>query len=439
MFGYYLRLGLRQLRRNPVLTALMVLTLAVGVAASMSTLTVLRAMSADPIPDKSDRLVVPLLDNRPADGADTDPEPLAQLNYRDAVALHGARRGLRQSALYPIGPVVGPGRDDLPPFFSHGVAVHAEFFSMLDVDFVRGGPWSAEADARGDNVVVIRQSLADKLFGDDDPIGRPLRLDDRDYLITGVVADAWDPRPAFYRLVGGPGAFGGRDEVFLSFNAAIAAEVGQQGSIDCPVDPGDISGFEGLKRSECVWIQLWVELASSGDADAYRDFMAGYVAEQRKLGRFPRPDNHRLHDVLAWLDVNKVVSKDARLQTYLAFGFLLVCLVNTIGLLLAKFTARSGDIGVRRALGARKRSIFQQYLIEAGVVGLAGGLVGLALTFCGLWLIGRGSEDLARLARMDWAMLATTIGLAIGASLVAGLLPTWRACQVQPALQLKSQ
>jgi putative ABC transport system permease protein len=55
MFSYYLKLGLRSLRRNPVLTALMVLTLAVGVATSMSTLTVMRAMSGDPIPTKSDR------------------------------------------------------------------------------------------------------------------------------------------------------------------------------------------------------------------------------------------------------------------------------------------------------------------------------------------------------------------------------------------------
>src|SRR5437660_772486 len=66
MFAYYLRLGFRSLRRNPVLTALMVLTLGIGIAASMSTLTVLVIMSGNPIPDKSDRLLVPLLDNNPA-------------------------------------------------------------------------------------------------------------------------------------------------------------------------------------------------------------------------------------------------------------------------------------------------------------------------------------------------------------------------------------
>jgi putative ABC transport system permease protein len=188
-----------------------------------------------------------------------------------------------------------------------------------------------------------------------------------------------------------------------------------------------------------VWLSLLIQLKSASDAPAFRDFMAGYVAEQRKLGRFPRPDNQRLYDMPTWMEKNHVVTRDTRLQTYLAFGFLLVCLINTIGLLLAKFTARSGDIGVRRALGARRAAIFQQYLIEAGVIGLAGGVVGLGLTRLSLWLLGRKSDVLASLAHMDWTMVGVTIAVGVTSSIVAGLLPTWRACQVQPALQLKSQ
>jgi putative ABC transport system permease protein len=133
------------------------------------------------------------------------------------------------------------------------------------------------------------------------------------------------------------------------------------------------------------------------------------------------------------------VGADAKLSTWLAFGFLLVCLVNTVGLLLAKFSARAGEIGVRRALGATRPEIFRQFLIEAAVVGLVGGALGLLLSFAGLWLISMQSEEMALVARMDWLMLGTTIALAVGASILAGLLPTWRACQVTPALQLKTQ
>jgi putative ABC transport system permease protein len=135
----------------------------------------------------------------------------------------------------------------------------------------------------------------------------------------------------------------------------------------------------------------------------------------------------------------QVVGADAKLSTWLAFGFLLVCLVNTVGLLLAKFSARAGEIGVRRALGATKPEIFRQFLTEASVIGLVGGVLGLVLSFGGLWLISMQSEEMALVAKMDWAMLGTTLALAVGASILAGLLPTWRACQVTPALQLKTQ
>src|SRR5437762_1929200 len=120
MFAYYLRLGIRHLRRNPVLTALIAITIAVGIAASMSSLTVLHAMSNDPIPGKSDRLFVPQIDIRPDDGSDPDPEPPTQLSYRDAMALHDAARAKRQTALYAIGPAIDLGRPDTPPFFADG-------------------------------------------------------------------------------------------------------------------------------------------------------------------------------------------------------------------------------------------------------------------------------------------------------------------------------
>jgi putative ABC transport system permease protein len=113
--------------------------------------------------------------------------------------------------------------------------------------------------------------------------------------------------------------------------------------------------------------------------------------------------------------------------------------VNTMGLLLAKFSVRSAEVGVRRALGATRGAIFRQFLVEAAVIGLAGGLLGLAFSALSLWLIRGASRELAVVARMDWAMLAATFAIAVGASLVAGLLPTWRAAQVTPALQLKSQ
>ena len=88
MFGYYLQLGLRSLRRNPILTALMVVGIALGIAASMTTLTVMHLMGSNPIPWKSDKLHYVQLDNwSPDQSYYDDGRPPDQVTYQDAVAL----------------------------------------------------------------------------------------------------------------------------------------------------------------------------------------------------------------------------------------------------------------------------------------------------------------------------------------------------------------
>ncbi|HEY4555646.1 MAG TPA: FtsX-like permease family protein, partial [Lysobacter sp.] len=328
------------------------------------------------------------------------------------------------------------GHPDRLPSLAEGIAVHADFFAMFDVPFASGGVWNATDDERGGNTMVISSKLADRVFGSAGAVGKTVRFDGRDYTVSGVIGK-WEPLPKFYRLVGG-NTFQFED-VFVPFSNAIANEMEAQGSISCNVDGEVDPGYEGLKSSECTWVQFWVELADSGDRGAFAAYLDDYVAEQKKLGRFQRPLNNRLHDVMEWLEFQEVVGDDSRLQTWLAFGFLLVCIVNVIGLLLAKFTARSGEIGVRRALGAPRREVFKQYLTEAGVIGVVGGVLGVALTFAVLALMARQSEAIGAIARVDWVMLATALALSLVASLLAGLLPTWRACQVRPAVQLKSQ
>lgn len=438
MYGYYLSLGFRSLRRNPILTTLMVLTLSVGVAASMTTLTLLRAMSGDPIPQKSDRLFVPLLDNRPIDnGPATNPDPPEQLTLRDAMALWERGEGERQTPIYGISPPIDSGRPDLPPFFSDGLAVGRDFFAMFDVPFLHGQPWSADDDQRGTQVAVISRSLAERVYGEGvNPVGQEIRASDNVLRVVGVI-DTWNPLPKFYRLVGS-GSFDTSEDIYLPIRTAIAREMQVNGNINCNSTPPS-PGFRGLVEGECNWVQFWVELASAGDRAPYAAYLDAYVNEQKALNRFEAPMNNRLYDVREWLDVREVVSDDTRTSTWLAFGFLLVCLVNTVGLLLAKFSARPGEIGVRRALGASRGEVFRQYLTEAAVIGLVGAGTGIALTLGALAFIRDFNQGISQLTHLDVPMLLIAVVVSVLAAIVAGLLPTWRACQVVPALQLKSQ
>ena len=164
-----------------------------------------------------------------------------------------------------------------------------------------------------------------------------------------------------------------------------------------------------------------------------------YSAQQLELGRFERPaSNAKLYSLMQWLDHQNLVPGDVRLQMWLALGFLLVCLINIVALLLAKFLRRSGEVSVRRALGARRRDIFMQFGMESAVIGVAGGVLGLGIAQLGLWSVRQRPDDYAHLAQMDPGLLLGTVGLAIAASVLAGLLPAWRACRIAPALQLKT-
>jgi len=101
MLGYYFRLGLRSLRRNPALTALMVMAIGFGVAASMITYAVFRAVSGNPIPEKSERLFTPQIDSW-GPQHNIHGEPPYALNYVDAMALMRAHQATRQTLLYPV-------------------------------------------------------------------------------------------------------------------------------------------------------------------------------------------------------------------------------------------------------------------------------------------------------------------------------------------------
>jgi putative ABC transport system permease protein len=432
MFSYYLDLALRSLKRNKVLTALMVLAIALGIGASMTTLTVLHVLSGDPVPGRSARIYYPQIDPRDMRGYQPDGEPSDQVTWIDGMNLLRAHRADRQALMTGGAVPIQPTDANIDPFYVDSRYTTADFFPMFDVPFEYGTSWNAVDDGDGARVAVISRKLNDKLFSGKDSVGRILRINDADLRIVGVL-DTWRPNPHFYDLY--QGTYAEDEDVFLPLSVMQDLKLDHIGSTDCW---GKGPGLQvDMKTASCTWLQLWVELDTSAKVAAYRQFLLNYSQAQHDQGRFVRPPNVRLRNVMQWLDFRQVVPGDVRLQTWLAFGFLLVCLVNTVGLMLAKFLRRSGEIGVRRALGAARRSVFTQLLVEAGIVGVAGGVFGLLVAFVGLWLVRRQPADYAKLAHLDPTMLLVTFALAIGATLCAGLLPAWRACRIAPALQLK--
>lgn len=438
MFGYYLNLALRSFRRNKALTALMVLAIALGIGASMTTLTVFHVLSGDPIPHKSDKLFYPQMDPRTLRGQEADDGPARQMTRFDAEALLRDKRGDRQAFMTAGSAAIEPDKADIDPFYADARFTTADFFAMFDAPIAHGRGWTAEEDQARARIAVISGVLNERLFGGGDNVGKTIRIDGNDFKVIGILDD-WTLAPRFYDMT--MRSFGSDEQLFVPFWTSRALKMDTSGDMTCwdsnENDP-DGEGSQGL-NAPCAWLQYWVELGTPEKVAAYERYLKAYSDQQRAAGRFQRPTNVRLYDVMGWLDENNVVPPDVRLQSWLAFGFLFVCLLNTVGLLLAKFMRRSAEIGVRRALGATRRTIFAQYMVEAGAIGLAGGLFGLVLTFLGLWAVRQQPTQYAEFVRFDGTMLLVTVALTLVASVLAGVLPALRACQITPAIQLKSQ
>jgi len=438
MFKYNIKLALKSMRRNPVMTALMVAAIAVGIGVSMTTLSVYHMMSSNPIPDKSDVLFAVTLDSwnplRPFD--DDHPERAPhQLTFHDAERLVALAEGKRQTAMFESSLIIEPLGDDDLPFEAGARVATADFFPMFDVPFLYGSGWDKSADSASEPVVVLTKKLNERLFGGEDSVGKSLTMEGTRFRVVGVT-DTWEPTPRFYDPING--GFQEVNEMFIPYSLTRVMELKSAGS-DWGWKAEDIQSFEQWLNSESVWVQYFVELDSPSQRGAYLDHLNAYVGEQKRLGRFERPMNNHVYNVEEWMEYHEVVARDARVLVGLSFLFLLVCVLSTIALTLTKFVGKKAETSLRRALGASRLAIFRQQIVEVGLMGFVGGLIGLLLVTFGLQGIKYLYDSTPGLVQLDWLMVVTAVAVAVISSMVAGLYPAWRVCNIPPAAQLKTQ
>ncbi|MCD7099228.1 ABC transporter permease [Stenotrophomonas sp. MMGLT7] len=439
MIVYYLRLALRSLRRTPVMTALMVSAIGLGIGASMTMLTVLHVMSRDPIPERSSMLFVPHLDPLPKNFPRDNEwgSPADNLTWPDAMALLRNGKAARQAILAGGEALLWPVEGEPLPVQLPGRFATADFFPMFGVPMEHGQGWSTADDTARARVMVLSNTTARKLFGSADPVGRMVQVTRKrvGFRVVGVAAD-WNPQPQFYADAGQKGGFGEEDAFFLPLSTAMELELGTS---------NHVAGWARAERKDMYtdpstsWLQMWVQLDTPAQVADYRRFLYDYAAQQHSSGRFERgPDTARLYPLMDWLAHLRLVPDDLRLQTHLAVGFLVVSLLNIVALLLAKFLRRGSEVGIRRALGARRSDVFTQLGAEAVLIGVLGGVLGIGVAQLGLWSVRQRPDAYAKVAQMDTTMLVVTVLLALAATLLAGLLPAWRASRIAPALQIKA-
>jgi putative ABC transport system permease protein len=176
------------------------------------------------------------------------------------------------------------------------------------------------------------------------------------------------------------------EQFFVPAEAALDGGIGPVTAGECGKDAAVVS-FQSADVGKCRWLETWLALDTPQAFSTYQQFLGNYADAQHVAGHFAYPPKATLYGAQAWMTANRVIPDDVRLNAMLAGAFLLLCMVNVAGLLAARFLRRQADVAIRRALGASRRHVFVQHLIETGVLGLIGGVLALPLTWLGLWIV----------------------------------------------------
>lgn len=416
---FYARLAGQSIRRNPGLAALMVLGLALGIATWVTARAAIQGALSNPLPEKPGlyhvSLVKPAIfedvprdktvgDNRMESG------PKLTLSETEARAILAARRG--QGAISPT--MSGRAAVRQPNgtlLVGHVRFATRELFDLFDMELAEGALWTAADDAAGNPVVVLDGDTARTWFGAGGAVGRNLEIAGTAFRVVGVLAGG--PREKLYDHV----YFGHKTErYFAPFEAHRRFHI----------DPeyGYEVGAPGPREDE-LSVFLWADLPTAAERDALLAdaAAAGLPVRLLPFGDF-RGEYYHIHPAYHLLNLFAEV-------------MLIASALNLVRLLLAKFSARADLSGIHRALGASRRSIMMVHVIEAKLIGIGAGIVGLALAAIAVPLLNALVPDRIADANIDGTAVLVTVAVAVAVGIAAGVYPAWRATKQPPAVFLR--
>ncbi|WP_434928440.1 ABC transporter permease [Shewanella sp. HL-SH2] len=437
MFFYYCDLAWRSIRKTPMLSMLMVLAISIGIGITITTLNVYKTMSYNPAGERSEMINSVQLWSQ---GLDTWDEFSSNITYMDAMNLRNNVELELKAATFRTGLALQSDNPKIEPVLNSVRVTDRDFFKIFSVPFLYGSYWDVSVDLRPAYQVVISQKLNLRFFEGKNSVGKTVFLNRKPYQIVGVIED-WNPQPKYYDPLNG--AFSDAEEIFIPFSLTPQEEFEVWGNTNgWRTEP--MLTYNDRLVSEKIWIQFWTELNTVEQKQSYQEWLTRYVEQQRAIGRFTDtaktiPELVQISDVAKWLEDNNVVHKDTKILVGLSLMFLSVCLVNILGLLLTKFLKRAPEVGVRRAIGASRRQIFSQYMVEVGMIGFIGGVIGLLWAWGSLTALHAYFEVDQSLIGLDASMWFITPLIAISTAVLAGVYPAWVVCRTKPSVYLKAQ
>jgi putative ABC transport system permease protein len=429
LLPYHLRLALRSLRRDPGLSATIVVVLAIagGIFCTAIMHYLRNYTAAGPLPASLHQ--VEIAEPHPAleasfRGTNAEPNLIAargRVSFPMARLLGASGLPVRQTATFRARlQLAGDGDEGaarLPPRPRNARFAGADFFAMFAVPFRYGGPWTRGDEARAAPVVVLGAAMNERLFDGADSVGRTVRVDDRPFRVVGVLAGDQPFSPEWDRSVtGGP-----RDVVYLpdGEHARLLARP------ESPIP----SAYEGptyadLLASRTVATAFWIDLPTPALRADYERYLATALS-LRGLGYTLR-DLPRLRRELAF-------PKTAlSFFVFLTFLVLVGAGLVTTRLHLAKSLTRQGELSIFRAVGAPRGALFVRQLLEALVLSAAGGAAAMAVAGPAAFVYNRIVADTDIPLAITPLAFGITFAATVGVGTSAALYPAWRAAARRP-------
>jgi len=398
-----IRYGLRSLLKHPAFTALVIVTLALGIGASTAIFSVVNTVLLRRLPYRQSERIVAIQELN-AEGKRGQVTPANFLDWRaqNTVFEHLAAILTRPANL---------ALEDQAERIELAMT-SANFFSVFGTEPERGRFFIPSDEQAGHApVVVVSNALWQRRFaGDLDLVGKPITLDGQSYTVVGIA-------PAGFQ-------YPDKTEVWVP-PYRLAPALNER------MDPTQVRGFGMLSA---------VALMKSGVAlPQAASEMEVITARLRQ--QYPDTNNRRFNRVVS-LHTHLVGETGGMLWLLLgAVSFvLLIACANVANLLLAAAASRQKEMAIRTALGASRWRVMQQLLTESTILALAGGLMGLLLALWGVALMTKLlPQDFPRLAEinLDWRVLGFTLVTSVLTGILFGLAPAFQISRTDVQESLK--
>jgi putative ABC transport system permease protein len=280
-------------------------------------------------------------------------------------------------------------------------------FVIENIQIERGRIFTDAEVHRGARVGVIGPKLAEDLFPGVDPVGRDLRIGSARFRVIGLTT-----------AIGDKGGFNPDDRIIIPYTTAMRQLVPRRDHLS----------------------MISVSVADKNSIPQVIEDITQLLRRRHRLRAEEESDFsiQSLSEILETLQ-KVTVYLTLFLGTVAAIS-LVVGGIGIMNIMLATVAERTREIGIRKALGAKARDILRQFLIEALVITLGGGLLGLLLGWSvmalGAWALHQWAK-LQLSATLQWWVVGVSVAVSTAVGLVSGLYPAWRASRLDPIAALR--